>query len=323
MDNSKIELGLSLNNHCNFRCKMCYIWNQDKGENRLNLQECCRIVDDLERFDVKGVRLSGGDPLLTSWALDLAKYSSKKGYHTIATTNGSMITEAFAKQIIDSGMNNLNLSLDSSDPQVHDSVRGFPGSYKKIINAIDCLTNQSKGLKIGINTVISNLNLHEIISLTEMVQEDRRIDHIYFMAVMQPFGTKPNREWFLRDEFSILWPRDKDMVSSILGQLVQLKKDGYKINNSFAQLRTFRDYFISPLNFTKRNKCNLGEEAVEVNQLGDVYLCYYYETIGNIFNDSLYNIWHSEKATQVREKINNCRQNCNLLINCYFEDEDV
>lgn len=324
MNNRRIELGLSLNNSCNFRCKMCHIWKSDEDENRLNFENCCQVVDDLEKFDIKGVRLSGGEPLLTPWALDLARYISQKGYHTVATTNGSMITESFAKRILDSGLANLNLSLDGYTSKVHDTIRGASGSHQKIIRAIDYLTNkQSNSLKIGINTVISNLNLDEIISLVEMVQEDIRIDHIYFMALMQPFGNQPDREWFLKDEFRVLWPQDKDKTKLVLDQLIRLKEKDYKINNSFAQLRTFGDYFGNPLHFVKKFKCNMGKEAVEVNQLGDVYLCYYYESIGRIFNDSLYDIWNSEKANQVREKINRCRQNCNLLINCYFEDEDV
>ncbi len=323
MDNAKIELGLSLNNTCNLHCKMCHIWTLDEGENKLTLEKCCEIVDDLKDFDVKAVRLSGGEPLLSSWALDLVQHISQKGYPAVATTNGSMITEAFAKRIVSSGIANLNLSLDSYTHEVHDSIRGFSGSYEKIIKAIDYLFSFSDRVKIGINTVISNLNLDEVVPLTEMVQADERIDHIYLMAVMQPFGTPPDREWFLNNKFRFLWPQDKDKTRSVLGQLIRLKRNGYKINNGFAQLGTFSDYFVAPLNFIKKNKCNLGKEAVEINQLGDVYLCYYYESIGNILDESFLDIWNSDKAKQIRRKINDCRQNCNLLINCYFEDEDV
>lgn len=323
MNNGRIELGISLNNTCNLRCKMCRIWSQADGENKLNLESCHKVIDELEGFDVKGVRLSGGEPLLIPWVTDLIRYINQKNYHTVTTTNGLMITGTLAKQILAAGLNNLNLSLDGYTSKVHDSIRGLSGGYKRIVRAIDYLTYQPSNLKIGINTVISNLNLDEIISLVEIAQEDSRIDHIYFMALMQPFGTAPDREWFLNDEFRFLWPQDKYKTSSVLDQLIKLKEKRYKINNSFAQLRTFRDYFIDPLNFIKRNTCNLGREALEINQLGDVYLCYLHESIGNIFSDSLYNIWNSEKAKRVRDKINNCRQNCNLLINCYFEEEDV
>jgi MoaA/NifB/PqqE/SkfB family radical SAM enzyme len=234
-----------------------------------------------------------------------------------------MLTGSLAKQIIESGLNNLNLSLDGYTPKVHDSIRGLPGGYKRIVRAIDYLAYRPSNLKIGINTVISNLNLDELVSLVEITQGDTRIDHIYFMALMQPFGTAPDREWLLKEEFRFLWPQDKDKTMSVLGQLIRLKEKKYKINNSFAQLKAFRDYFSDPFNFIKRNKCNLGKEALEINQLGDVYLCYQHESIGNIFSDSLHNIWNSEKARQVRDKINNCRQNCNLLINCYFEEENA
>jgi MoaA/NifB/PqqE/SkfB family radical SAM enzyme len=321
MDNGRIEVGISLNNTCNLRCKMCRIWNLDEGENKLNFESCRRIIDELEGFDVKGVRLSGGEPLLTPWVTDLIRYISQKSYHTVTTTNGLMITGSLAKQILKSGLNNLNLSLDAYSSKVHDSIRGLPGGYKRIIRAIDYLTYQPSNLKIGINTVISNLNLDEIISLVEISQGDSRIDHIYFMALMQPFGTPPDREWFLKDEFRFLWPQDKDKTKTVLDQLIRLKEKKYKINNSFAQLRTFCDYFLDPLHFIRKNTCNLGREALEVNQLGDVYLCYDYESIGNIFSDSLHNIWNSKKAKQVRDRINNCRQNCNLLINCYFEED--
>ncbi len=323
MDNRSIELGISLNNSCNFSCRMCRIWTLDERENRLNREKCYQLIDDLSEFNVKGVRLSGGDPLLMPWALDVARYIHEKGYSSVATTNGSMITESFAERIIDSGLSNLNLSLDGYTSEVHDSARGAPGSYQKIIKAIEHLASRSNGLQIGINTVISNLNLHEIIPLTEMIQADSRVDHIYFMAVMQPFGTRSDRQWFQKDEFRFLWPENPGQIKKVFDRLIKFKEAGYKINNSTAQLRAFYNYFNDPLHSPKKNKCNLGKEALEVNQLGDVYLCYEHEKIGNVFDQRLCHIWQSEKAFDVRSKISNCRQNCNLLINCYFEDEDA
>lgn len=323
MDKDTIEIGLSLNNTCNFRCKMCRIWNLGEGENKLTLKKCLDIVDELKDFKVKGVRLSGGDPLLVPWALDLAAHISNKQYHSVATTNGSMINEAFARRIVASGLSNLNFSLDADTPAIHDAIRGMPGSRDRIMEAIGCIAKKRSGPTLGINTVISNLNLDELLILTDVVQEDKRINHMYFMAVMQPFGTQFDKEWFLKEDFYALWPKDENKVRYVINELITRKKSGYKINNSFVQLRAFIDYFMDPLHFTKKNACNLGKGVIEVNQLGDVYLCYSYESIGNVFQDSLLNIWMSERAYAVRERISRCTQNCNLLINCYFEDEDV
>jgi len=298
---------------------MCNIWQGDKEVDKLSLSKACEIIDDLDRFEVKGVRLSGGEPLLSPWALDLGKYISNKGYHSVITTNGSMIDSLLAQKIINSGISNINFSLDGHCAEVHDACRNAVGSFNKIFDALGYLSSQHSPT-IGINTVISKMNLEEIIPLMQLVQEDKRIGHIYFMAVMQPFGSTPEREWFLKEEFRHLWPQDLKMVNSVLSRLMGLKKQGYKINNSFGQLQTFISYFNEPLSFTRKLKCNLGREALEINQLGDAYLCYYYESIGNIFDNDLFEIWNSEKANQVREKIKNCRQNCNLLVNCYFEE---
>jgi MoaA/NifB/PqqE/SkfB family radical SAM enzyme len=323
MSKDKLELSLSLNNTCNLRCRMCRIWNSGEEENKLTLKKCLDIIDELEVFEVKGVRLSGGDPLLVPWVLDLVEGINKKKYHSCATTNGSMINEVYASKIASSGLSNLNLSLDSYTPGIHDAIRGMPGSRNRIMDAIGYIAKKGIGPEIGINTVISNFNLDDLLILTDAVQNDKRINHIYFMAIMQPFNTPLDKEWFLKEDFRGLWPEGKDKVKHVINELIARKKSGYKIYNSFAQLRAFIDYFMDPLHFAKRNTCNLGKEVMEVNQMGDIFLCHSYESIGNVFQDSLPDIWASEKAHLVRAKIGRCTQNCNLLINCYFEDEDV
>lgn len=323
MHKDKIELSLSLNNTCNLRCRMCRIWNSGEEENKLTLKKCLDIIDELGEFEVKGVRISGGDPLLVPWALDLMGYISKKKYHGCATTNGSMINEIYALKIAASGLSNLNFSLDSYVPAIHDAIRGMPGCRDRIMDAIGYIAKERMKPEIGINTVISNFNLDDLLILMDAIQNDKRINHIYFMAIMQPFNTPLDKEWFLKEDFRGLWPEDKDKVRYVINELIARKKSGYKINNSFAQLRAFIDYFIDPLHFARKNTCNLGKEVMEVNQLGDVFLCHSYESIGNVFQGSLSNIWTSEKARLVRAKIDRCTQNCNLLINCYFEDENV
>lgn len=316
----KIEVGISLNGSCNFRCRMCHIWKNNDSKQQLNLIKAREVMDALDRFQVKGVRLSGGEPFLVPWALDLARYISSKGHPGVVTTNGSMIDRAFADKIISSGISNVNLSLDGPDAEIHDACRGFPGSFDKVMKAINFLS-AGKNLSIGINAVISGMNMDSIIPLSHLAQKDKRIGHIYFMAVMQPFGSPPDREWFRKEEYRFLWPQDAKRAGEVMDELIRLKQAGYKINNNPAQLRTFAKYFSDPLDFTKRMKCNLGEEQVEVNQLGDVYLCYHHESIGNVFRDNLFDIWNSSKADEVRGKIRACRQNCNLLVNCYFEED--
>jgi MoaA/NifB/PqqE/SkfB family radical SAM enzyme len=316
----KIEIGISLNGSCNFHCRMCHIWKNNDSGQQLNFEKACEIVDALDRFQVKGVRLSGGEPLLVPWALDLARHINDKGYPSVITTNGSMIDRALADKIIFSGISYVNLSLDGHNAEIQDSCRGFPGSFNKVMKAIEFLAGK-KDLSIGINTVISGMNIDSIVPLSHLVQQDKRIGYIYFMAVMQPFGSHPDREWFLKKEYHCLWPQDVKKTGVVIDELIRLKNQGYKINNSSAQLKTFARYFTDPLGFTKRLKCNLGEEQVEINQLGNVYLCYHHESIGNVFKDNLFNIWNSDKAEEIREKIRACRQNCNLLVNCYFEED--
>jgi len=52
-----------------------------------------------------------------------------------------------------------------------------------------------------------------------------------------------------------------------------------------------------------------------------VYLCFFKEKIGNIRETTPQEMWESEAAIRVREEIKRCKHNCELLVNCYYEDE--
>ena len=116
-----------------------------------------------------------------------------------------------------------------------------------------------------------------------------------------------------------MWPDDSDVVSRSLDALIEMKKNGSKIGNSIPQLEAFKAYFSDPARSIKQNGCHLGQDAFNVNAIGDAYLCFFMEKLGNIKEASPSALWYSEAADRIREKIKKCRKNCELLVNCYYE----
>ena len=253
--------------------------------------------------------------------LDLVRYSVDLGFDTSIASNGWLIIEDLAKKIADSGLKMISLSLDSYKPEMHDYLRGVPGVYDRVIKAIEYLYKYcGKNFSINICCAIYEINQNDILELIKWANSNDKITgSINFMACMQPNNTTPRDEWYLND-YSYLWPRDPERTAEIIEGIINLKKNKWKIGNPISQLRAFQAYYKDPKKFVKRKQCNL-DRAVHVSAVGDIFLCYGWECLGNIKHHDLKERWYSEDAARVREKVTTCKNNCHFLLNCFFEGD--
>ncbi len=321
----KLNVLICLTDACNLRCKMCHLWQKPFDEsNTITIDECKKAVISLKRFEDTRitVHLIGGEPLLKKECLDLTKFICDTGFDAVITTNGYFIDQEIAKKINHSGLTTLNLSLDSLNEEKHNLIRGTKGSHERALKAIEYLYKECPRLRIGINTVILEKNLDDILEMARWANADARLAQIYFMAVMRPFGSDLGWDWYTKEEFRDVWPQDKGKLNYILDELIRMKNNGYKIDNPVSQLRAFKSYFDDPSKFIKKLKCNLGKSEININAHGDLYLCFYKDCLGNIRKDDIKELWHSQQAQKVRKEIANCRQNCELVMSCYYEEEN-
>jgi len=98
-------------------------------------------------------------------------------YQSIAT-NGTLITPEVARRIADTGVNYVEISLDSTRPEVHDRFRGVPGFWKKAVKGIENAVAQG-GFEVGIASTITRINFDE---LEELIQFSKNIGASKFYA---------------------------------------------------------------------------------------------------------------------------------------------
>jgi len=310
---------------CFLQCKMCHKWKPDpsiQGIERASISSWKNAIASLRSItdDSFLINFGGGEPLLMEGLFELVRCAADMGFRTNIATNAYLINEDTAKEIADSGLSSVNLSLDSMNEATHDYLRGRKGVYKKVMEAIENLDKYcDKNFEIIICCAIYDINKEEVIEVAEWVNQHPRLKWIYFMAAMQPNNTKPNPRWY-REEFSYLWPKDAAKIVSIIDCLIDMKNKGYRINNQICQLEAFKKYFSYPDRFVKNTPCNL-DRAVHVSSIGDIYICYDWGCLGNIKKDNLATVWYSQEADKIREDIRNCKKNCHHLINCFFEGD--
>ncbi len=304
---------------------MCHMWQSKSDSGGPAMRDWERFIDSFSDF-VGGkaqIQFVGGEPLMQKGLRSLIKRAASKGFSTTMTTNGYAIDAPMAREIVDAGLSTLVFSLDGMKKETHDFLRGVPGTYARVMNAIDLLGRiRNDSLKIHIVTTIMRQNLDELLGLADWVNQSDVVDNISFQAVTQPFFTPEEHEWYRNEKFSFLWPEDTEKATCVLSGLAELKNKGHKITNPVPQFKVFESYFKHPERFVKNTKCNLGYNSLSVNTAGKIFLCLSMEPIGDIRDGkSVEELWLSEQVRRVREKISHCKDNCKSMINCFFEEE--
>jgi len=328
---------LLLTLECILKCKMCHLWRVKQNDSDMpSLEEWKDFISSFDGFVEKGtpenrftVTFGGGEPLLRKKELlELMKVCFEKDYWASIATNGYLLSEELIREFIGLKLHYLGISLDSLEEETHDNLRGTKGSYKKVMESIECLSGLSGIPHLAINTIIMEPNINGILDLTQWAIHKDRVSSISFQAVMQPFHDPMLEDWYRHEENIMLWPKDMKNLKSVIDGLIKIKKDSLntnkrdKIGNPVSQLEVFKNYFIEPGNFLKQIKCKVldsGFFAISPN--GGVNLCPFTEPIGNIKNSSLEKLWYSEKAEEVRNKMLLCTRACHHLINCWYEEQ--
>ncbi len=154
-------------------CSLCdvllsVVYECEDCHNELTHKECLNLIDQLTAMKVFQVNIGGGEPFMREDFLDLLSYSHEKGQVTCVSTNGTMVDHSLAKRLSSLKRLYLQVSLDGATADINDDIRG-KGTYKKILDAMDCLVTES--VPFSINTVLTRTNFSQLETLRKMASE--------------------------------------------------------------------------------------------------------------------------------------------------------
>lgn len=316
---------LSITLGCMLRCIICYHWQHDESDTvKPTLKQWKDFLLSLKGHVSSDftVAFGGGEPLLfPEMLIELISFCSALGFRTALATSGFTITKTYAQALSKSGLNNIDLTIFSLNPKTHDYIRGVPGSLQRTLDAIGYLGPFSDTLKIGVNTIIMKPSLHELLELTEWVNQDSRFTGVYYQAITRPFHTLFVEDWHKTKEYQMLWPDNLPELENVIDALIIKKESGYRISNPVSQLKLFKVFFRNPAGFVKPYRCNLVDgKFFVINSDGAVCMCPYFKSLGKIMETDFDHLWNSEISNQVKKEVAQCKTNCHQLVNCWYED---
>ena len=145
---------LSISDVCNFKCGYCLPdgYKIDKSDNRtfINTEEIKRLAKALSELGVSKIRLTGGEPTIRKDFFEIIKIIKENSgiKKTVITTNGYKL-DKIANDIKNSGLDGINISIDSLDPKTFKKITGHD-RLEEILRGIKNLQKLNfKNIKIN------------------------------------------------------------------------------------------------------------------------------------------------------------------------------
>lgn len=309
-----IYVQFAVSNKCNLRCSMCNALASRKGERELDLSEIEKLANILKNLEVAIIVLTGGEPLIRKDSPEIIKLFSDRGMEVRLQTNGILVDEEIVKNLIQSGLREVTISLDSLDAQKYDEITGVVGSWQRIIKGIALFSQYlpEKANMSGINVVVSKRNIEEVPKIIEFVAR------IGFYASLIPIHISNNasEEFIVRKnspDFKF-HPEDFPMIDRIYEKIISMKKNGFNIYNSYRYLSESKE-------FLKNNKVNWRCDSpflyFSISPSGNFLPCVDIPANISMLDEGFFRKFHSEEFIEpIRKKVENCS---GCMYACYPE----
>ncbi|MBU0460091.1 MAG: radical SAM protein [Nanoarchaeota archaeon] len=141
---------------CNLECLDCYSGSSDDQRETLNDETTDRAINESsEKWSTLFYTITGGESL--HHALKIAKRNPDKLFQLY--TNGTLVTERIAERIAQLGNLFPLVSIEGSQEET-DNVRGG-GTYQKVIDAMDILTEKNVVWGIAFTLTSNNADVYD------------------------------------------------------------------------------------------------------------------------------------------------------------------
>jgi len=311
---------------CNFKCIMCDNWKKEVEINFDYTQLQKMLLTLKKNYNCNYVRFHGQEPTMYDKLEDLILFSKKIWLKVAIKTNAWLLSDIRLIKIIKYWLDELYLSIDSPNSEIHDKIRWINWSFKKNIDVIVKSRTINPSLKIYINSVVMKINYSELSEMLDLwlkyklnrvsfvflndkntkdinsINLDKKEFFDFFKKDILEIYRKSNLYWIPVD-FSpfisnFLLKENDFIISELKNHILEYKEEIY----SFYEW-TYWKYFYD------KYCCFWQLDHSSINYNWDMFACCVVErdrenSVWNIIKNNLSTLWNSDKYIQYREQSN-------------------
>ncbi len=177
-------LRISVTDRCNLRCTYCMPEEGVTLKNHsdiLSYEDILKIVKQAVKMGITKYRLTGGEPLVRKdITLLIRQLGAQKGLKELTLTTNGVLLEEMADDLKKSGLDRINISLDTLDPLKYQKLTRI-GKLSRVLRGIDAVIDVGfRGTKLNM-VVIPGTNTNEIADMKQFCRRKglrlQRINH--------------------------------------------------------------------------------------------------------------------------------------------------
>ena len=287
-----------LTHRCPLQCPYCSNpLRLLKAADELDTQTWLSAFSQAADLGVLQVHLSGGEPTVRQDLEELVKLLSSRSVYTNLITSGVTLTRDRFKELAACGLDHVQLSLQSLEPETADKISNYKGSLAKKLEFARWV--REEGLPLTINAPTHRQNIKETPALIELAVElgAGRIE----IAHIQYYG------WAKRNEAALLPPyelvlEEAAIVADAKERLQGIMSIDYVTPDYYAQ-------------FPKPCMGGWAKDVVNITPEGKVLPCHAAESLplsfDNIKDRPLREIWYEGEAFNRFRGLSWMKEPCN------------
>lgn len=138
-------------NGCDLNCSYCYIKQRNEhlhADRLLNVDDYSLFVKGImSKRDIGCISIQGEEPLLPEsilYTIEILSIADLFNIPTAIVTNGTNLKTNVKVLKRFKSLEEITVSIDSSDEKTHDKMRGVKGTFKRVINALQEINKYEK-----------------------------------------------------------------------------------------------------------------------------------------------------------------------------------
>lgn len=295
-----LQISWAITGLCNSKCVFCEAHEQLNRNKDIPTNRVFSLIDEIHDVGIDSLLLVGGEPFLRKDIFSILEHIGNKKLKVQIITNALLIPNLKSEDIdvIKRNVSKISFSLDSTDAEQYDIIRGIPGAFDKVSESLKLLAGSAP--KLNLTAVVYAGNACEIPKLVGLGSE-LGMSFVHFQFI-SPATIFENTE-VKKDKLQLLPKNDSEisLIEKYIYEGIEVSKK-YRIETNLKHLKLFaRPYFESHVEDMKKKEFFMDKEvkhhrclSVFTNNFidydGSFKLCPFLPPLGNVREDGLKNL---------------------------------
>ena len=295
MSEKKLNGTVIVTYRCNARCTMC---NRYKAPSKPEEEISIETIKKLPKMYFTNI--TGGEPFIREDLPDIVRELYKKSDRIVISTNG-FFTDRIIKLCEEFPNVGIRISIEGLE-DTNNKIRGLDDGFNRGYSTLKKLV-EMKHPDVGFGMTVQDANAKDLVPLYDLSNE-----------LNMEFATASlHNSFYFVEAKNII--HDRLMVAKEFEKLIN------KLLNSNSPKKWFRAYFNHGLiNYIFGQKrllpCDMAFDTFFIDPYGDVMPCNgtkEKEVMGNLNTQTWDELWNSEQAEKVRNKVRHCDRQCWMI----------